>query len=49
MNQTTSTPEPANRRKMSAEEFIKIWKGEYEGVEGYEEFYRRENFILMNS
>ncbi len=55
MNQQVPISASALRRKMSAAEFIKIWKGEYEGVEGYEEFYQRgkqfspNNFIEYDS
>lgn len=41
-DQNIPTPQEQLRREITAEEFIKIWKGEYEGVEGYSEFYRRE-------
>lgn len=28
------------KKKISAEEFVKIWKGEYKEIEGYEEYYQ---------
>ncbi|MEZ5017677.1 MAG: hypothetical protein R2800_11535 [Flavipsychrobacter sp.] len=44
MSDTPTQPaQERPRKEISAEEFIKIWKGEYKGVAGYEEFYQEKH------
>lgn len=50
MNQTPQ--EQPQRKKISAEEFVKIWRGDYKEVEGYEEYYgalSNEEFVFINN
>lgn len=45
MNQTPQEQPP--RKKISADEFIKIWCGDYKGVEGYEQHYAEDSILLI--
>lgn len=51
MNQTPQEQPP--RKKISAEEFVKIWRGDYKGVEDYEEYYQKndygKHYIVFNN
>ncbi len=51
MNQAPQ--EQPQRKKISAKEFIKIWRGDYKGVECYEEYYQRnywgEQYVVFDN
>lgn len=46
MNQTPQ--EQPQRKKILADEFIKIWRGDYKGIKGYEKFYNNNTVVFDN-